>query len=130
MSDQALTAEINQFLNDYNKAFAEVDGVAIARCYHAPSITMHGDASVHVLQTHQELETFFQAVAQKYFDDGGHNARFSDLTLQRIGSKSVLATLQWQQIRPDGSVLRSWRQSYNLIHADGRWQIFASTFHI
>jgi hypothetical protein len=67
MSDQALAAEINQFLNDYNKAFAEVDGVAIARCYHAPSITMRGDASVHVLQTHQELETFFQAVAQKYF---------------------------------------------------------------
>ena len=130
MSDPALTSEINKLLNEYTKAFAMVDGVAIARCYHAPSITMRGDASVHVFQTRQELEAFFQAVAQRYHDDGGQNAGFSGLTLQPIGSKSVLATLEWHQIRADGSVLRSWWQSYNLIYADARWQIFASTFHI
>jgi hypothetical protein len=130
MSAQALASEINELLNDYIKAFAMVDGVAIARCYHAPSITMRGDASVHVFQTRQELEAFFQAVAQKYYDDGGQNARFSGLELQPIGSKSVLVTLEWHQIRPDGSILRSWRQSYNLIYANERWQIFASTFHI
>jgi len=130
MADQALASEINGLLNEYIKAFAMVDGAAIARCYHAPSITMRDDASVHVFQTRQELETFFQTVAQKYYDDGGQNARFSDLERQPIGSKSVLATLEWHQIRLDGSVLRSWRQSYNLIHANERWQIFASTFHI
>ena len=130
MSDQTLMSEIDALLNEYTRAFAAVDGVAIARCYHAPSIAMRGDGSVHVFQTRQELETFFQAVAQKYYDEGGQNARFSDLTLQTIGSKSVLATLEWHQIRPDGSTLRSWYQSYNLIYANGRWQIFTSTFHI
>ena len=130
MSDQTLTSEIKKFLNDYTSAFALVDGAAIARCYHAPSITMRDDGSVHVLETRQQLEAFFQAVAQKYFDEGRQNARFSDLALQPIGSKSVLATMQWQQIRADGSVIHSWWQSYNLIYVDGRWQIFASTFHI
>ena len=79
MSDQTLMSEIDALLNEYTRAFAAVDGVAIARCYHAPSITMRGDGSVHVFQTRQELETFFQAVAQKYYDEGGQNARFSDL---------------------------------------------------
>jgi hypothetical protein len=130
MSDQELTSEINDFFNNYISGFDLVDGVAIAACYHAPSITMRGDGSVHVFQTSRELEVFFQGVAQKYFDEGAQTSRFNDLALHPIGSKSVLSTMEWQQLRVGGSVLRSWRQSYNLVCPSGRWQIFASTFHI
>jgi hypothetical protein len=129
MSDQTL-AEIKSFFDEYINAFDIVDGAAIAKCYNAPSITMRGDASVHVFQNSQELEAFFHSLAQKYYDDGAKTSRYSDLTLQPIGSKSVLATMDWRQLRSDESVVRSWRQSYNLICPNGRWQILVSTFHI
>jgi hypothetical protein len=55
---------------------------------------------------------------------------FSDLEVVPIGAKSVLATVTWEQWRKDSSVLRKWRQSYNLVRTDGPWQILAATFHL
>jgi hypothetical protein len=40
------------------------------------------------------------------------------------------ATLELQLKRRDGTVVREWRQSYNLIRPDDRWQIFVSTIHV
>ena len=89
------------------------DGATIATYYHAPSISMRADASVHVFQTRQEVREFFQGVADKYYSEGLRDSRFVNLDVKPIGSKSVLATLEWQMLRDDGSIIRTWRQSYN-----------------
>jgi ketosteroid isomerase-like protein len=128
MSDE--TSEIREFLNSYTKLFDARDGAAIATYYHAPSISMRADASVHVFQTRRELQEFFQGVADKYHAEGQRRSSFVDLEVKPIGSESVLATLKWQMLREDGSTIRTWPQSYNLIRPNGRWQILASTIHI
>jgi len=130
MSDQPHTSEISNFFKDYTELFDARDGATIATYYHAPSISMRADASVHVFQTRQEVREFFQGVADKYYSEGLRDSRFVNLDVKPIGSKSVLATLEWQMLRDDGSIIRTWRQSYNLIHLDGKWQILVSTIHI
>jgi hypothetical protein len=130
MSDPLQTSEISEFLDSYTKLFDVRDGAAIATYYHAPSISMRADASVHLFQTRRELQEFFQGVADKYYAEGQRRSCFVDLEVKPIGSKSSLATLEWQMLREDGSTIRTWRQSYNLIRPDGRWQILASTIHV
>jgi hypothetical protein len=130
MPDQPQRSEISKFFTDYTKLFDERDGATIATYYHAPSVSMRSDASVHVFQSHQELRDFFQGVADKYYAEGLRSSRFQNLDLKPIGSKSVLVTLTWNMLREDGSIIRAWDQSYNLIRPAGRWEILASTFHI
>jgi hypothetical protein len=129
MSDDLKISEISEFLNNYTKLFDARDSATIAKYYHAPSISMRADASVHVFQTREELQDFFQVVADRYYAEGQRRSGFVDLDVRPIGSKSVLATLEWQMLREDGSLIRTWRQSYNLIRPDGRCQILASTIH-
>jgi hypothetical protein len=76
------------------------------------------------------LQLFFQEVAERYYAEGQRGSRYVNLEVKSIGSKSVLATMDWQMLREDGSTIRTWRQSYNLICLDGRWQILVSTIQV
>jgi len=130
MSDQPLSNDISKFFSDYTKPFETRDGSAIAAFYHVPCVSMRPDGSVHCFQSREEMRTFFQRVADQYHLEGHRASSFSDLDVKPIGSKSVLASLEWQMLKEDRSIIRTWRQSYNLIRPDGRWQIFVSTFHV
>jgi hypothetical protein len=130
MSDQPKTSEISKFFVDYARLFDARDGANIATYYHVPSMSMRADASVHVFQTGRELQDFFQAVTEKYHAEGQRGSRFVNLDVKPVGSNSVLATMEWQMLDADEGTIRTWRQSYNLICRDGRWQILVSTIHI
>ena len=131
MADSTLTAEVRAFFDKYNDAFASLDGKAIAACYHAPMLTMRGDGSIHCLASKEEVATFFQGVVDGYAKEGGGRpSGLSDLEVTGLGGKSVLATMQWDMLNADGSVIRSWRQSYNLVRVSKEWRILVSTFHV
>jgi hypothetical protein len=130
MPEQPLSDQISTFFEDYNRSFETADGAAIAMFYHVPSITMRGDGSTRCFQSREELASFFQPVAEGYQREGSEGASFRNLVVQPIGGRSVLATMDWQLMRSDGSPVRQWRQSYNLLRVDGRWQIFVATFHV
>jgi hypothetical protein len=51
------------------------------------------------------------------------------LAVVPIGALSALATMDWEMLREDGTVIRRWRQSYNLLRVETEWRILASTFH-
>ena len=130
MTNSELTSDVRAFLDDYNEAFASIDGHRIADLYHLPTVTMRGDGSIHCFQSRAELATFFQGVADTYQRDGYAGGRFDDLHVSPIGSRSALATLDWKMARGDGSLIRKWRQSYNLVRGDSGWRILVSTFHL
>jgi hypothetical protein len=91
---------------------------------------MRGDASIHCLQSREELARFFQGVADTYKQQGAHSGPFRDLQVVPIGERSALATMDWEMQRGDGSLIRKWRQSYNVVRVDNGWQILVSTFHL
>ena len=124
----AAVRRISRFFNDYIVAFDANDG-AIASFYHVPSVSMRADGSTHCFQSQDELKSFFQNVTDRYHSEGYSTCRFDNLDVQPMGSKSTVATMGWQMLRKDASIIREWRQSYSLIRTDGRLKIFVSTFH-
>jgi hypothetical protein len=129
MTDQALAEEVRGFFETYANTFASIDGAAIAKLYHAPCVTVRGDGSVLCLQTRDEVQAFFQKVADGYSREGFRGGPFANLHVAPIGTRSVLATLDWEMLREDKTVIRRWRQSYNLLRVGTEWRILASTFH-
>ena len=125
-----LENEARSFIEMYGRAFDSADGACIAKLYHAPCVTMRGDGSIHSFQSHEELTRFFQGIADTYGKDGYRISRFSNLEVVPIGVRSALVTLDWELLRADDSVIRKWRQSYNLVRAGTGWQILVSTFHL
>ena len=107
----ALASEIQAFFDLYNEAFTSIDGKRIAALYHAPTLTVRGDGSIHCFRSVEELEPFFQGVADSYRRDGYQSSTLHDLAVVAIGQQSALATLTWKLLRADGSVIKEWRQS-------------------
>jgi len=130
MAESALVSEVREFFDKYNGAFLTRNGKHIADCYHAPTVTMRGDGSIHCLASTDELVRFFQGVVDGYAKEGLGGGRFSNLHVMPIGDRSALATLDWDMLRADGAVIRSWRQSYNLVRVGSAWRILVSTLHI
>jgi hypothetical protein len=129
MDLQRLEDEVRGFLESYNKAFASIDGTRIAALYHSPCVTLRGDGSIHCLTSH-DVGPFFQGVAETYYREGYRNGRFKILQVVPIGGRSALVTVDWELLRENGSLIRGWRQSYNLVRVQATWQILVSTFHV
>ena len=130
MTNSDLTSDVRAFFENYKDAFDSIDGQRIAALYHIPTVTMRGDGSIHSFQSLEELARFFQGVADNYQKDGYAGGRFEGLQVSPIGGRSVLATMDWEMLRRDGSLIRRWRQSYNLVRVGSGWQILVSTFHV
>lgn len=130
MDPHQVDNEARVFLEEYQRAFDSFDGNRIAELYHVPCVTMRGDGSIHCLQSRGELERFFQDVVDTYHSQGYRSGRFNDLVAVSIGTRSMFVTVEWELNREDGSVLRRWRQSYNLVRGDSGWRILVSTFHV
>jgi hypothetical protein len=128
---KALEAEISAFLSQYNETFATYDGDQIAALYCIPTITMRGDGSIHCFQSREEIARFFQGVVDTtYRGEGAQSGTMHDLEVVPIGERSALATVTWKNRRPDGSVARQFRNSYNVVRFDEGWRILASTGHL
>lgn len=91
---------------------------------------MRGDGSIHCLTSHDELASFFQGVIDAYRKDGYTDSSFENFEVQPIGALSALATMDWAMLRRDGSVIRRWRQSYNVVGTAAGRRILVSTFHV
>src|SRR5262245_59571165 len=133
MTDQALVEQVRRFFETYANTFdsISIDGAAaFVQLYHAPSVTVFRDGSVHCLQSREEQQAFFQKVADGYYREGYRGGGpFTNLDVVAIGTRSALATMDWELLREDKTVIRRWRQSYNLLRVGTEWRVLAGTFH-
>jgi hypothetical protein len=127
---ETLEVEISAFFHKYTEKFTTWDGDQIAKLYCVPCITMRGDGSIHCFRSPSEVARFFQGVADAYRREGADSGTAHDIVAVPIGECSALGTVTWKNLRPDGSVTREWRQSYNLVRFPEGWRILATTFHL
>ncbi len=130
MSEQYLHKEATAFFDAFVAAFSSFDGVQVVARYAVPGLAIRGDGNVQVLQSRPDLEAFFQQVLDTYHRDGCRACRYRDLAITPIGNRGLLGAVTWDLLRADGSVLKSWRQSYNLAQTSEGWRIVASTEHL
>ncbi len=121
--------EITEFLQRYGDAFNRVAADEIAAMYHLPSLTVRGDGSIHVFAEVEEVREFMGTIAKTYFDEGNRASTFDELSVLPVGGQSAVASLRWTLKRDDGTPIREWRQTYNLIRSKDSWKFLLSTFH-
>ena len=130
MNAQPLRDEVARFFDDFVVAFASFSGARIAARYFVPGVALRGDGSIQCLQSREDIELFFQAAVDGYRKEGCRTCRYKDLDVVPMGELSVLGTVTWELLREDGSVLKQWRQSSNLVRLEKGWRILASTYHV
>ena len=121
--------DILKLLDRYNQAFMERDAEAIAACYMVPTLTIRGDGTVHVFTSSEEIKTFFQDVADLYFEKGWRNGEYRILSWQLLGERKGVLTVEWVFFDAGNTPVRQWDQTYNLILEENSWIFYVSTFH-
>lgn len=130
MTGPALREDLTRFFDDFVNAFASFKGAPLADLYLVPGVALRGDGLIQGLQSRTEIERFFQATLDRYHREGCRACRFKDLDVVPIGGRSALGTVTWELLGEDAAVLKTWRQSYNLVRTDSGWKVFASTYHL
>jgi hypothetical protein len=55
--------------------------------------------------------------------------KYKDLVIVPIGSVAALGTVTWELCRSDGTLVTTWRESYNLVLHNGRMKAAVSVDH-
>jgi hypothetical protein len=121
--------QARDFFDRYRREFDSSNLEAFASLFHAPFMTVRGDGSVHHLQSHEEAQQFFKTVAAVWRDEGHGRFSTANFEVMPLGKFSSLVTFDWEMLRQDGSLVKEWRQSYQLIAVRQDWTVLVSTFH-
>lgn len=127
--DVPLIEDVMAFFRRYRTAFDEAHWVAFTSLLHEPFVTVRGDGSVKFFASRAEAQRFFETVANTWHREGYDRFTTSNFEVTPMGNLSRLVTFDWEMLRADGSLLRKWRQSYQLILVQHEWKVLGSTFH-
>jgi hypothetical protein len=127
MSSPDLESRARAFFDDFVEAFCSFDGDIIAKRYLSPYLAFHSYGSAQVFMSSAETGTYFQRIVDDYHAMACRLCRYKDLAIIPLGKECALGTVTWELLAEDLSVIRAWRESYNLCLVDGRFMVFAST---
>ena len=125
----SLREDVKVYFDAFVLAFASFDGQQVARLFLAPYLAMHTSSSVECFATPTEIADYFQQVLDRYHETGCRSCRYTELDVVAMGTQCALGTVSWELCSEDGSVLSSWRESYNLARHGGELRAFASIDH-
>lgn len=129
MLKQDIQLAAREFFDGFNVVFATFSGSRIAERYVAPYLAIRSDGSSEVFSTTESIATYFQRIVDSYHARGCRVCRYRDLAIVPIGSAAALGTVTWELCQADGTLVTTWRQSYNLVLLDGRMKAAASVNH-
>jgi hypothetical protein len=125
---EASAAEIARIFDQFVDAFATFDGKIVGWLFIAPGVALKQDGTLQGFSTRSDIETYYQTALDQYRAAGCRGCRYSGLEIFALNDSSVVATVSWDLLRQDGSVIRHWRQAYFLTRAAGAWRIYGSAF--
>jgi hypothetical protein len=129
MEQVARSAEAEALFDRFANAFASFDAAEVAELFATPGVALRKDGSIVALTTREDVLRYYQAALDNYHRNGCRSCRWMELEMTPMGNRSTLATVTWDLLREDGSMLTRWRQSYGLSHSDDGPRIFASVMH-
>jgi uncharacterized membrane protein len=129
MNSAELETRARAFFDAFVDAFASFNGQTIAERYLTPYLAFHSAASAQVFTTSAETAAYFQTIVDGYQAQGCRSCRYKDMAVVPLGEECAIATVTWDLLAHDLSVISAWRESYNLCLVEGRFMVFTSTDH-
>lgn len=127
-SEAAARAEITALLDAFVAAFSTFDGRRVGALFATPGVALRSDGSLRGFSTEDEVAGYYQSALDRYRGEGCRGCRFWDLELSFLNETTATATVSWDLLAADGSILSSWRQAYFVTVIDGAWRIYGSAF--
>ena len=125
-----IQASARKFFDEFVEAFRSFNGNTIAERYLVPYLAFHIRGSAEVLLSSADTATYFQRIVDAYHATGCRSCRYNGLEVVSLGQECVVATVSWELLTEDLSVLNAWRESYNLCLVKDRFFAFTSTDHL
>ena len=122
--DQAIA-----FFQQYVTVFDSGDMARFVTRLAEPFASVRPDGRIQAMPDHQAARRFFEQARAAWVEDGYDHFATSDYEVVALGERSLLVTLNWAMLSQQDTVLRQWRQSYNLVKLDQVWKLAFSTFH-
>jgi hypothetical protein len=121
-------ADIAEFFDTFCREFASFDGRRVGGLFVAPGVALRSDGETQGFSTRQDIEDYYQSALDHYRSGGCTECRWRELEVARISEKSVLATVSWDLVAKDTSLLQKWRQAYFIARFSGQMKIYGSAF--
>jgi hypothetical protein len=106
--------QATSYFDRFVKEFASFDGKRVADLFVTPVVALRSDGSLIGLPNRDDVVHYYQTALDKYHSDGCRSCQWSELSVTQMGVRSQLATVTWDLLRNDGTVVARWRQSYGL----------------
>ena len=130
MRGPELRSTVATFFDEFVEAFRTFDGRKIAARYLSPYSALQTDGAVRCFASEAETAKYFQKVVDGYHEQGCRFCQYKDLQVVPLGAQCVLGTVTWELCSEGGSVISSWRESYNLARTPDGLRVFASVDHV
>jgi len=122
------TADIADFFDTFCREFASFDGRRVGGLFIAPGVALRSDGETQGFATQQDIENYYQSALDHYRSSGCAECRWRDLQVSRISESSILATVSWDLVAKNMSLLKQWRQAYFIARFSGQMKIYGSAF--
>lgn len=122
-----VTNDLRPFFDRYAELYMAGDAEAVADLCEVPFLAVRSGATFHLLDR-QALVGHLANNMAAYRSMGAAAADIVDINVQEQGTEAVLATVDWHVRAADGTVLRDFSTSYQLIVADP-WRIISYVNH-
>ena len=129
MSLPRLHAAAAAFFAEFDRAFETFDGAVVAARYSAPYLAVRADGTSECFATAEAISTYFQRILDAYHHGNCRSCTHRELELVEVGSSAVFATVTWDLLRSDNTVVKSWRESYSLVFSGEKLKACMSMDH-
>jgi len=123
-----LEADLRAYFEMYARTFHE-SVERFCDLYEFPSETVRLDGTVQRFYTQRAAEEFFSLAKSRYEVEGCAQWGIRSFTAEDLGPGHARATIDWDMKDSDGTPIRGWRQTYDVIGGPKHWRVRHSTLH-
>ena len=119
--------DVDGFFARYAQLYMASDADAVVDMCEVPFLAVRSGAAFHLLDR-QAVHDHFAHNMAGYRASGAASADIVDIDAREQGTDAVIATVHWHVLAKDGSMVRDFHTSYQLIVTDP-WRIISYVNH-
>lgn len=119
--------ELGRFFDRYAQRYMAGDAEVVADMCEIPFLAVRSGQAFHLVDR-EAVVGHFAANMLAYRTAGAAAADIVDIDAEPQGTAAILATVRWHVRGPDGTMIRDFRTSYQLVEANP-WRILSYVNH-
>jgi len=122
-----MTATVESFIQEYARRYSDHDPDAVTELCLYPFLAIRGGEPIHLPD--RDVHDHFATIMETY--RGGGAATWTPVAIdtRRLGEHAAFATVRWNALDADGTVVRDTETTYHLLTNSNGWRFLSYTNH-